>query len=128
MDQQARTCGWPVGGSNRASRPLTAPITPPQGTAQRSATTSPYGREEAVIPETRAARRFAGGYIAVVTVTVVFVICTLVFFEGDGAANMSGVWLIVGMMPWSLLLAAWNQPDRQLPPLLSSSVCLVLLR
>ncbi|MFP5579942.1 MAG: hypothetical protein ACLGIZ_17165 [Acidimicrobiia bacterium] len=63
-----------------------------------------------------------------VTVTVVFVISTLVFFEGDGAANMSGVWLIVGMMPWSLLLAAWNQPDRQLPPLLSSSVCLVLLR
>jgi hypothetical protein len=68
-----------------------------------------------VIPETRAGRFFAGGYIALVAVTVAFVISTFVLSDSDGGANMSGVSLFVVTMPWSLFLITWNQPDRQMP-------------
>lgn len=90
MDQQARTCGWPVGGSNRASRPLTALITQPRGhsAAERDhiALPSRGGRHPGNTSGSRFARLHCRG-----TVTVVFVIGTLVFSEGDSAAIMSGV-------------------------------------
>lgn len=68
-----------------------------------------------IIPKTRAGRLFAGGYIALVAATVALVISTFVLSDSDGGANMSGVWLIVVTLPWSLLLATWNQPSRELP-------------
>ncbi len=68
-----------------------------------------------LVPETTRERTFIAVYLAVVAATIAFVVSTHVVFEGDGTANLSGVWLFVVTLPWSMALTSMNQPGRQFP-------------
>ena len=68
-----------------------------------------------IVPRTRRGKAFAAAYLLVVAATLAFVVSTFVVFEGDGTANLSGVWLFFVTLPWSMVLASVSHPGREIP-------------
>lgn len=57
-----------------------------------------------MLPATSRGRRWAGGYLLLVVAVTAFVALSVaILHDPDDGANMSGVWLILVTLPWSMV-------------------------